>query len=67
VLELHAQGADQVQQMLSRHGGIVEIIGRVNATPRLEVSSLTESRSTKFELEIAVDELTRAWRGTLDW
>ena len=67
VLELHAQGVDQVQRLLSRHGASATVIGRVSATPRLELSSLTEFRSATYQLDVGVDELTRAWRGTLDW
>jgi phosphoribosylformylglycinamidine (FGAM) synthase-like enzyme len=67
VIEVHAMGVDQVQSILSRHGAVAEVIGRVSATPRLDVSSSTPSRSTRYELDVSVDELTRAWRGTLDW
>jgi hypothetical protein len=52
---------------MARHGASVKTIGRVSSTPRLEVSHLTESRSTKFDCDVDVETMTKAWRGTLDW
>ena len=46
--------------------GCLQLGARV-AKPRLEVSQLLPNRSTKYECEVGIDELTRAWRGTLDW
>jgi selenophosphate synthetase-related protein len=67
VIEVPAQGVEQLQSIMNRHGAAAEVIGRVSATPRLDVSCSTPSRSTRYELDVGVDELTRAWRGTLDW
>jgi phosphoribosylformylglycinamidine synthase len=67
VIEVHAQGIESVQQIMARHGASVKTIGRVSSTPRLEVSHLTETRSMKYDCDVDVETMTKAWRGTLDW
>jgi phosphoribosylformylglycinamidine synthase len=68
LLEIHAQGVDAVEAALRKQGVEFHRLGRVQAMPAaLEVGSLTLQRSKKTELHVFVDELTRAWRGTLDW
>ncbi|MGH7215288.1 MAG: AIR synthase-related protein, partial [Tepidisphaeraceae bacterium] len=68
VMEVHAQGVDAVEAALRTHA-TVRRIGRTTAGPSaaLAVSSITPGRSEQFDLHVFVDDLTRAWRGTLDW
>ena len=35
--------------------------------PAVQVSRLTPERSETFECHAFVEDLTKAWRGTLDW
>jgi phosphoribosylformylglycinamidine synthase len=68
LVEVHAQGLRQVEELIARHE-VVELImlGRVTSDPVLAVSRLMPDRSAKFDCHVFVDELTKAWRGTLDW
>jgi phosphoribosylformylglycinamidine synthase II len=66
VIEVHVQEIESVQQIASRHGVVARIIGRVRPDPVLEVSR-TENRVTHYDCRVGLDEMTRAWRGTLDW
>ena len=67
LIEVHAQGVDQVAQLMKAHGVSFSRLGRVNPDSRLEMWRPTSARSQKFDLHVGIDELTRAWRGTLDW
>jgi len=68
LLEVHAQGLEAVETALRKQGVEFRHLGHVQAMPAaLEVGSLTPQRSKKTELDVFIDELTRAWRGTLDW
>ncbi|HEY7089483.1 MAG TPA: phosphoribosylformylglycinamidine synthase subunit PurS, partial [Tepidisphaeraceae bacterium] len=65
LLEVHAQGIDQLKQLVERHGASYWLLGRVTADPILQVSRLMPDRSRKYDCHVQIDELTAAWRGTL--
>jgi phosphoribosylformylglycinamidine synthase len=67
VVELHAMGVDAVRAILKPAGATLREIGRTTAEPILQISRLTPERSEAFECHAFVDDLTKAWRGTLDW
>lgn len=67
LVEVHAQGLDALEAMLKRANVGLTKLGRVTPDATLEVSSLAENRSEKIDCRVEIDELTRAWRGTLDW
>ena len=49
-------------------GANVSECGRVTAVPAaLEVSRLTANRSQQVDCHVFVEDMTNAWRGTLDW
>ena len=67
VVEADFAAAEQLEKLINAAGAQVHEIGRVSADPRLEVARLLENRSTKVDAQIFLDEMTKAWRGTLDW
>jgi len=67
IVETHAMGFDALQSLIERAGGTCKQLGRTSARPALEIASLTPQRTQKVELHAFVDELTKAWRGPLDW
>ena len=67
LLEVHAQGMRMIESLMSKYGVHFVHLGRVSPDPILEISQLMPNRSRKMDCHVFVDELTRAWRGTLDW
>ena len=67
VVETHALGADALRGLIDRAGGTCTVLGRTSPPPVLEVGRLTPQRTQKVELHAFVEDLTKAWRGTLDW
>jgi phosphoribosylformylglycinamidine synthase len=67
VVETHALGADALRNLIERAGGTWTALGRTSAQPVLEVGRLTTQRTQKVECHASVEDLTKAWRGTLDW
>lgn len=67
LVEVHAQGVDGLEGLLKRQGVVLAKLGRVIPEGRLELSKLAENRSEKVDCWVEIEELTRAWRGTLDW
>lgn len=67
LVEVHAQGIDALEAILKRHGVAMKKLGRVIPDSRLEISQLQPDRSSKVDCWVDVADLTRAWRGTLDW
>jgi phosphoribosylformylglycinamidine synthase len=67
VVETHAMGIDAMRSLTERAGGACTILGRTSAQPVLEIGRLTTQRTQKVELHAFIEELTKAWRGTLDW
>ena len=67
LLEVHAQGLDTVEQRMKAAGASFTRLGRVNASPILEIARLMPDRSQEYDLHVDVAQLTTAWRGTLDW
>ncbi len=61
VLEVPALKVEQARKTASRHARAVSVleIGVLDPSGRL--------RCPELDVDIAVDELTKAWRGTLDW
>jgi phosphoribosylformylglycinamidine synthase len=57
----------EMEKTCAAAGVRVREIGRTGADAILQVSRIMPERSEKFELHASVDELTAAWRGTLDW
>ena len=61
-------GARAALERYAQPAGLrVRELGRTSADGTLQISRLTPQRSESFELHAGVDELTKAWRGTLDW
>ena len=67
LVETHAIGVDALRSLIERAGGRCTTLGRTSAQPVLEISRLTPQRTQKVELHAFVEDLTKAWRGTLDW
>jgi phosphoribosylformylglycinamidine synthase len=67
LVEVHALGLESFQALLASAGASMRVLGSVNAAPILQVGRLMPDRSTRYDLHVSVDDLTRAWRGTLDW
>ena len=67
VIEVEALAQSDVEQLLNEREIRAKEIGRTTAYPRLEIGHLLANRSKKIDAQIFVDEMTRAWRGTLDW
>jgi phosphoribosylformylglycinamidine synthase len=68
LIEIDAQGEGTIRSSLQHYGAAVDVIGKVTAVPAaLEVGRRTPNRTRQVDAHIFVDELTKAWRGTLDW
>ena len=67
VVETHAMGIHALKAIVERGGGMCTVLGRTSAQPVLEIGTLTPQRTQKVELHAFVEDLTKAWRGTLDW
>jgi phosphoribosylformylglycinamidine synthase len=67
VVETNYAAKPAIEKACAAAGVRVREIGRTSPDATLQVSSLTPERSEKFEVHASVDELTAAWRGTLDW
>ena len=67
VVETHAMGLEGLRTLLKRAGLGVRELGRTSPEPILQISRITPGRSETFECHTFVEDLTRAWRGTLDW
>lgn len=68
VIELNALGLDAAKKQVARHGARLTELGTVSAVPAaLEITRPGPNNSTAYELQAFVDEMTKAWRGTLDW
>ena len=59
-------GAKPYHQAFARGVKLIEI-GKTSSTPQLQIASLTPDRVQKVHAHLFVDEMTKAWRGTLDW
>jgi phosphoribosylformylglycinamidine synthase len=56
-----------MRKLLEGAGVRVREVGRTSADPILRVSRSSLEKGEQFELHAFVDDLTKAWRGTLDW
>jgi phosphoribosylformylglycinamidine synthase len=66
LLEMEMLTTAAARPFFEKRGVEFRQIGTVSATANLEVSYL-ENSSSKYDLHVAVEDLARAWRGTLDW
>jgi phosphoribosylformylglycinamidine synthase len=67
IIEVEALAAGDIEQLMKSRGVNIREIGKTSANPRLEISRLMPNRSQDIDAHVFVDEMTRAWRGTLDW
>ena len=58
LLEIDPRDAAEVERMAAGAGLVCEVIGEFNDSQRLTIAG---------ELDIGIEELRSAWRGTLDW
>jgi phosphoribosylformylglycinamidine synthase len=56
-----------LEKALAGAGVRVRELGRTTPDPTLQITQLTPERSESFACHIAIDELTKTWRATLDW
>jgi phosphoribosylformylglycinamidine (FGAM) synthase-like enzyme len=68
LIEIDAQGEDTIRSALQHVGASLDVLGKVTSIPAaLDVGRLTANRTRQVDAHIFVEELTKAWRGTLDW
>jgi phosphoribosylformylglycinamidine synthase len=67
VVETGFAAKSALERTCEAAGVRVREVGRTSPDPTLQASRLTPQRSETFDLHAPVDELTAAWRGTLDW
>ncbi|MDB5301362.1 MAG: purL 2, partial [Phycisphaerales bacterium] len=67
VIEVEAVGQSEVTRLIAQLGGEVRELGRTSSDVRLQIARLLPDRSQTMDLHVLVDDMTRAWRGTLDW
>ena len=60
-------GRSQSQKWLQARGAQMIELGRTSSSPRLQIAELLANRSEKIHAHLFIDEMTKAWRGTLDW
>jgi phosphoribosylformylglycinamidine synthase II len=66
VIEIDMQGEEMVRGWFEARGFEVTRLGRVTSEAAVEIGT-TEKGSRKYQMHLRIDELTKAWRGTLDW
>ena len=66
VVETDFDWQQELEKMIRSVANIREI-GRTSASPRLEVAGRLSGGSQKIDAQVSVEEMTRVWRGTLDW
>jgi phosphoribosylformylglycinamidine synthase len=68
LIEIDPQAETVIKPALASAGVDFLILGRVTNVPAaLDVGRLTANRSRESLAHVFVDDLTKAWRGTLDW
>jgi phosphoribosylformylglycinamidine (FGAM) synthase-like enzyme len=67
VIEVEALGQGEMTRLIAQLGGEVRELGRTSSDARLQIARLLPNRSQTMDLHVLVDDMTRAWRGTLDW
>jgi phosphoribosylformylglycinamidine synthase len=67
VIETDYAGLPAIRRACEAAGMRVRELGRTSADPVLQVSRASPEKGESFELHAFVDDLTKAWRGTLDW
>jgi phosphoribosylformylglycinamidine synthase len=66
VIETDLMGEDALRVFFEKRGFAARKLGRTSFEPAVEVGYL-ENRSRKYLMHVMLDDLTKAWRGTLDW
>jgi phosphoribosylformylglycinamidine synthase subunit PurSL len=67
VVEARFTDIDELRGMLAGIEAEFRLVGRTRPGPVLEMGQVTPERTEKVSLHVGVEELTRTWRGTLDW
>ena len=68
LLEIDPQAESFIQPALASAGVDLVLLGRVTNIPAaLEVGRLAPNRSRQVLAHVFVEDLIKAWRGTLDW
>jgi hypothetical protein len=67
VVETNYTAKAELERTCAAAGVRVREVGRTSADPALQVSRVTPERAESFDVHASIDELTAAWRGTLDW
>jgi phosphoribosylformylglycinamidine synthase len=67
LIEVHAQGLDAVSSLFKKSDVDFKLLGQVTSNRRLDISQILPNHSQPFDCSLEIDELTKAWRGTLDW
>jgi phosphoribosylformylglycinamidine synthase len=65
--EVHAQATDVLRTMMKQHDVSFQLLGRTKADPIVQVSRVMPDHSRQVDCHVFVEDLTKAWRGTLDW
>ncbi len=67
LMEVHADDVAGIVQCLSSQGANGVLLAEVQASPVIEFTGMSTVMEQNDGLRIDVAELTKAWRGTLDW
>ncbi|HEX4797604.1 MAG TPA: phosphoribosylformylglycinamidine synthase subunit PurS [Humisphaera sp.] len=67
VVETYFAAQDDLRALLKSRGAKLIEIGKTSSTPQLQIASLSPDRVQKVHAHLFVEEMTKAWRGTLDW
>jgi phosphoribosylformylglycinamidine synthase len=68
LLEIDPQAESFIKPALASAGVDLLILGRVTSVPAaLDLGRLSPNRSRQVLAHVFVEDLTKAWRGTLDW
>jgi phosphoribosylformylglycinamidine synthase len=68
LIEIDVQGEGMIDKFLDHDGVELRVLGPISSVPpALEVGRTLPNRSRKVDAYVSIDDLTKAWRGTLDW
>ncbi|WP_428939046.1 phosphoribosylformylglycinamidine synthase subunit PurS [Fontivita pretiosa] len=67
LVEVNPTGIQALRELAAAHGAALVELGSVREQPVLEMSPSAPDRPSQVDLHVSVDELSKAWRGTLDW
>jgi hypothetical protein len=66
LIEIPSMARHDIESLLAESGARLTALGKVTAEPVLEFAS-TADRAGQDAWHVEIDQLTRAWRGTLDF